>query len=605
MRVADYLVKRIADCGISHVFVLPGGGAMHLNDALTLENRIKAVPCHHEQACGIAAEAFGRIKESSFGVAMVTTGPGATNVLTPVVGAWIESVPLMILSGQVKSTDRLRGRPLRQVGVQEVDILPMVKGCTKYSVTLEKPTQVRKEFERALWEMENGRKGPVWIDVPLDIQGSQIEPESLEPFIPPPAGSDIQSFEQPMNKLEELLKEASRPLILAGHGVRLAGASKNFLKLIERFSIPVVTTWNAMDLISSDHPLCVGRPGVVAPRCANFAVQNCDLLISIGSRLDNIITAYNPRGFARGAKKIVVDIDVNEIAKLDMTIDLRLVMDAGQFIESMLGTELSMSATKIKPWISKCQSWKDRYSTEAVDYQNDEITHAHFVSTLSKCLPENTIISTGSSGLAVESFYLGFRNKSGQRVFLTSGLGSMGYGIPAAIGACLASNSLPMVCVESDGSLMLNLQELATLKGLDLPICLFVMNNQGYCSIRNTQRNYFSSRFMGTDSDHGLWMPNLFKLATAYDLPYKKITSAKTCDAEILEALNLPRPCIVDVNLVANEQLSPKVAALPQSDGSMLSMPLEDMSPLLSLEELEREMLVPLLPQSRLARINQ
>jgi acetolactate synthase I/II/III large subunit len=602
MRVADYLVRRIADLGVEHVFVLPGGGAMHLNDALTLEPRITAVPCHHEQACGIAAEAYGRVKET-FGVAMVTTGPGATNVLTPVVGAWIESVPLLVISGQVKTADRLKGRPLRQTGVQEVDIVPMIRSCTKYAVTIERPQDARRDFERAVYAMLEGRKGPVWIDVPLDIQGAQIDPHTLAGFVPPATTevTDVQLHAH-VKEVVRMIRAAERPLILAGHGVRLAGAAKPFRELIDRLGIPVAATWNALDLIPWEHPLCVGRPGVVAGRAANFAVQNCDLLIAIGSRLDNIITAYNPRGFARAAKKVVVDVDPREIEKLDMDIAMAVPVDALRFVEAVLSDAVSEQCGTKTTWVSRCQSWKQRYAAEPTIAPPGVITHQAFVAALSSAAPSESVVGTGSSGLAVEAFYLGFRNKQGQRVFLTSGLGSMGYGVPAALGACLAAGARPMICVEGDGSLMLNIQELATLKGQGLPICLIVMNNGGYCSIRNTQRNYFDSRFMGTDPAHKLWMPDLAKVAAAFDLPCVTVVNPETLEDDLRNALALPRPCIVDVHLATEEQLAPKAAALPQSDGSMLSMPLEDMSPLLSLTDLEREMVVPLAEQSLTAR---
>jgi acetolactate synthase-1/2/3 large subunit len=573
---------------------------MHLNDALTLEPRIKAVTCHHEQACGIAAEAYGRVKET-FGVAIVTTGPGATNIITPVVGAWIESVPMLVVSGQVKTADRLRGRPLRQTGVQEVDIVPMVQHCTKYAVTLEKAADVRREFERAIYEMRSGRQGPVWIDVPLDIQGSQIEPDSLEGFIPPSA---VVAATEPIDvgRVIALLEQSARPLILAGHGIRLAHAAEPFRALVERLGVPVVTTWNALDLLPWDHPLCVGRPGVVAQRAPNFAVQNCDLLIAIGSRLDNVITAYNPRGFARAAKKVVVDVDSNELAKLDMEITLPIVADAGEFVAALLkAAEAFPLGARCNAWRDRCQSWKRRYPVSG-NAAGQTITHYQAVQAISDAASAGTVFGTGSSGLAVEAFYVGVQNKPGQRIFKTSGFGAMGYGLPAAIGACLGSGGKPTLCIEGDGSLMLNLQEFATLRGLSLPVCVIVLNNGGYCSIRNTQRNYFASRFIGTDPAHGLWMPDLEKVAGAFELSFAKITSPETLDADLRGALSLTRPSIVDVRLATEEQLSPKAAALPQKDGSMLSMPLEDMSPLLPLAALEAEMMIPLTPQSLTAR---
>jgi acetolactate synthase-1/2/3 large subunit len=597
MRVADYLMSRLADAGIDHVFVLPGGGAMHLNDGLACEPRITAVPCHHEQACGIAAEAWGRVA-GTFGVAMVTTGPGATNVITPVAGAWIESVPMLVISGQVKRADLLADRPLRQGGVQEVDIVPIVRSITKYAVTVRDPATIRYHLERALHEMRNGRAGPVWLDVPLDVQAAQVDPAALPGYTP----ETIQTpdLEHSMQRVCELLAAAERPLILAGHGVRLAGAAKRFLALAENLGIPVTTTWNALDLIPWEHPLCVGRPGVVALRAANFAVQNCDLLISIGCRLDNIITAYNPRGFARAARKIVVDVDPEEIAKLDMDIDLRLPVDAGTFIDSMAAHVAALPAKDRSAWRRHCADWKQRYAVgEGEPFRSGgPISHYHFVSALSDAAPPDTLVSTGSSGLGVEAFYTVFRNKPGQRIFLTSGLGAMGYGLPAAIGACLASDKLPMIAVESDGSLQLNLQELATLKAQKLPVCLMIMNNGGYCSIRNTQRNYFQERYLGIDAASGLWLPDLERIAAVYDLPFLRITAAAKLDAALSEALALPRPCLIDVQLMKNETLAPKSAAIPQSDGSMMSMPLEDMSPLLPLEQLRAEMLIPLTPQS-------
>lgn len=597
MRVADYLMSRLADIGIDHVFLLPGGGAMHLNDGLACEPRITAVPCHHEQACGIAAEAWGRVA-GKFGVAMVTTGPGATNVITPVAGAWIESVPMLVISGQVKRTDLLQDRPLRQGGVQEVDIVPMVRSITKYAATIQDPATIRYHLERALHEMQDGRSGPVWLDIPLDVQAAQIDPAELAGYTP--EAKALPDLGGSMQRTLELIAAAERPLILAGHGVRLAGAADRFLSLAESLDIPVVTTWNALDLIPWAHPLCVGRPGVVALRAANFAVQNCDLLISIGSRLDNIITAYNPRGFARAARKIVVDVDPQEIAKLDMDIDLPLAVDAGTFIDALAANTRSLRLPGRPTWRRRCADWKQRYAVGEGKLFSTEgpISHYHFVSALSDAAPPDTLVSTGSSGLGVEAFYTVFRNKPGQRVFLTSGLGAMGYGLPAAIGACLADGRRPMITVESDGSLQLNLQELATLKAQNLPICLVIMNNGGYCSIRNTQRNYFQERYLGIDPASGLWLPDLEKIAAVYDLPFLRIADAANMDAVLSEALALPRPCLIDVRLMENETLAPKSAAVPQPDGSMISMPLEDMSPLLPLRQLENEMLIPLLPQS-------
>ena len=588
-RVADYIADFIAALGVGHVFLLPGGGAMHLNDAVGKHPDLEVVACHHEQAAAIAAEAYCRINEN-LGVAMVTTGPGATNAVTAVAGAWIESVPLLVISGQVKRADLLRGAALRQKGVQEVDIVSVVAPITKYAITIEKPEDIRRELERAAFLARDGRAGPVWIDVPLDVQGAPIDPSTLsgwqaEPAHPHPLDPAA------LAQVRKLLEGAQRPLILAGHGVRLSGAAVAFRRLVETLGVPVVSTWNAMDLLPYEHPLFVGRPGVVALRAPNFAIQNADLLISIGCRLDNIITAYAPRDFARNAHKVVVDVDSNEIAKLDMPIDVAITSDAARFITALAAT---MGADEVRrpAWLQRCRDWKAHYGVnDGKPFpQEGQISHFQFADALSEAVPANTLVSTGSSGLAVEVFYTVFRNRPGQRVFLTSGLGAMGYGLPAAIGACFANGRKPMVAVESDGSLQLNIQELATLRGFNLPICLVVMNNGGYASIRNTQRNYFEGRYVGTGPEAGLWMPDLQELARAYELPFKRIRDAAELSAGLAEAIARPGPMIVEVMLLNDEVLSPKVAAIPQAGGSMASMPLEDMSPLLPLAVLETEM---------------
>ncbi|MDO8892034.1 MAG: thiamine pyrophosphate-binding protein [Sulfurimicrobium sp.] len=601
-RVADFIADFVAGLGVKHVFLLPGGGAMYLVDAVGKHPDIEAVACLHEQAAAISAEAYARINEN-LGVAMVTTGPGATNAVTAVAGGWIESVPLMVISGQVKRADMLRDSPLRQKGVQEVDIVKIVKSITKYAVTVERPEDIRIEMERAAHYARKGRAGPVWIDVPLDVQGAPVEPASLPHWLGEAQDVASKGFSGEIERLQSLLAEAKRPLLLAGHGVRLAGGASLFRELVEKLEIPVVTTWNALDLLPYEHPLLVGRPGVVALRAPNFAVQNCDLLISIGSRLDNIITAYNPRGFAREARKVVVDVDRHEIEKLDMDIALSLEADAKSFLAAWLDAKAPV-CQDWSAWKNRCADWKHRYPVNDGEPfpPSGPISHYQLMDALSDAIPENTTISTGSSGLAVEAFYTIFRNKPGQRVFLTSGLGAMGYGLPAAIGACFSGDCQPMVAIESDGSLQLNIQELATLRAFNLPICLIIMNNNGYASIRNTQRNYFNGRFVGTGPEAGLLLPDLEKVAATYDLPFLRIEDASDLKGMLHQALSQPWPLLVDVRLISNEALVPKVSALPQPDGSIKSMPLEDMTPLLPLETLRAEMDVELSALSLVAR---
>lgn len=587
-RVADYIFSVLADLGVKQVFLLPGGGAMYLNDALVCQERLEPVPCHHEQACGIAAEANGRTSAAGFGVALVTTGPGATNVLTPLAGAWIESLPLLIISGQVKRKDKLNGRPLRQSGVQEVDVVAMAKPVSKYAVTVDDPTKIRYHLEYALWIMREGRSGPVWLDVPLDVQASLIYPEQLPGFTSPLL--DDSGLDDDITSLGQMLKVAERPLFLIGHGIRIAGAADVFRQMAEKLNIPCVFTWNAADLLPWEHPLYVGRPGVVAARAPNFAVQNCDLLISVGCRMDNIITAYNPQGFALHAKKVVVDVDRNELDRHEMVIDLRIEADAADFFKAWKA--VASEPVAVSSWHSQCLDWKRRYPPlDGRIFTGDAISHYQFADVLSEAVPENRLVVTGSSGLAVEVFYTVFRNKPGQRMFLTSGLGAMGYGLPAAIGACLGAGRQATVGVESDGSLMLNLQELVTLKALNLPITLIVMNNEGYASIRNTQRNYFDGRYIATGPEAGLLFPDFLKLCESIGLPGMRIEKTQDLETGLDYSLAQPGPFVCEVRLQANETLYPKVAALPQKDGSMLSMPLEDMSPLLPINIMRQEMM--------------
>jgi len=597
-RVADFIADYLVDIGITNVFLLPGGGAMYLVDAFGRQQQIGIIACHHEQAVGIAAEACGRI-QGNFGVGIVTSGPGATNIITPVVGAWIESIPMLIISGQAKRADLVRNSGVRQKGVQEVDIVSLVKNITKYAITLEKPTDIKLELQKAIFLANSGRKGPVWLDIPLDVQSATINPDLLEAF-QKPAEEELIGYSFNLGEIIKLIKEAKRPLILVGHGVRLDNAVDGFRNLVRILEIPVVSTWNAMDFLPYNDPLYVGRPGVVALRAPNFAVQNCDLLISIGCRIDNIITAFNPKNFALKAKKIVVDVDPKELDKHEMNIDVKLNMGARVFIDLLLKEKDQFGPLSINQWREKCLDWKNRYPVNDGKPFKEELplSHYEFCDMLSEFIPENTIISTGSSGLAIEIFYTVFRNKPGQRVFLTSGLGAMGYGLPAAVGACVANNKEPIVAIESDGSLQLNIQEFATIQANRLPVCLIVLNNAGYNSIRNTQRNYFDGRLVATGLESGLWFPSLEKIAETYDLDYFSITKKDDIKNIIPQALSLKKACIVDVTLNTEEILAPKVAAMAQKDGSMISMPLEDMNPLLPIETLKKEMLTGLSPES-------
>lgn len=600
IRLADYVANRVAAEGVECVFLVPGGGAMHLNDAFGRHPGLKYVANHHEQASTIAAEAYARI-QGRLGCAVVTTGPGATNAVTPCAGAWIESVPLLILSGQVKRSDLMGDSGVRQRGPQEVDIVSIVRPITKYAITVTDPLHIRAILDEAIHLATTGRRGPVWIDIPLDVQNATIVPDELSAFNPGVLTSAAVSASD-VEDVRHALAVARRPLILAGHGVRLSGAAFAFKRLVEELQIPVVTTWNASDMIPFDHPLNVGKPGVVALRAPNFAVQNADVILSIGARLDAVVTAHNLENFGRSARKFIVDVDANELEKFKglPRYEKAICADAADFIEALLSRVNSVVGIDRSEWVSRCGSWKQTFSleTRAPGPVEGPISHNRITQAFSRALPPDCVIVTGSSGLAIEFFYIGFQNKAGQRVFLTSGLGAMGYALPAAIGVHMASSGRPLVCIESDGSLMMNVQELQTLATLRAPVRLFVLNNQGYASIRNTQRNYFDGRYVGSGAGSGLDVPDLRDLAHAFGWGFMRIDNSADLERKILDALGESGPLLIDVQLIRDEALAPKCAAMSLPDGSLRSMPLEDMSPLLSVEELQRNMIATIDPIS-------
>jgi len=600
IRVADYVASFIKKIGVDCVFMVPGGGAMFLNDAIQSKKNLDYVANHNEQASSIAAEAYSRVTEN-IGVAVVTTGPGSTNAITGVAGAWIESVPLMIISGQVKRSD-LKGKSgVRQIGPQEVDIVSIVKSITKYATTIKNPKNIRLELEKAYHQATTGRKGPVWIDIPLDIQAAPIEPSKL---IGLKKLSSKKNSVKLFNKYDEiinLVNSSKRPIILAGHGIRLSKASKDFTKMCKILKIPVVTTWNAMDLLPNSSKLNIGKPGTVALRAPNFAIQNSDLLISIGARLDNVVTAYNPQNFAKNAKKIIVDIDLNELNKFKIKIDLKINLDAKFFIEKLNDKAAKNKIKSFSDWLKKCNDWKKRYTiNDGENFSKGKgISHLQLVDVLSDCLPKNSLIVTGSSGLAIESFYMAFRNKPGQRIFLTSGLGAMGYGVPALIGALNSNKYKEVICIESDGSFLMNLQEILTLKISKKPFKLFILNNNGYASIRNTQKNYFDGRYIATGPESNLFLPDICKLFDSIGISAIKVKNLDGLIDGVTKVLRSKKSIVCDISLRADDTLWPKSAAILQKNGSMLSMPLEDMSPLLSRAQLKAEMIYPLSPASK------
>jgi acetolactate synthase-1/2/3 large subunit len=611
MRLADYVMSFVAQQGVKHVFLLTGGGAMHLNDALARSKDLAFVCNHHEQACAIAAESYAKAT-NNLGVAMVTTGPGGTNAITGVVGAWLDSTPMLVISGQVKRADRMYrpdGTPLgvRQRGSQEVDIVSIVKPVTKYAVTIDDPQTIRYHLERAAHLARTGRPGPVWIDIPIDVQAAPIEADAMRGFDPlelseHKPGNSCELTAQ-VRDLIERLNRSERPFIFAGNGVRVSGAAAAFEKLVRRLNVPVGLTWLAMDLLDDNDTLLVGRPGTVAPRGANFALQNADFVLVIGTRLDPPLMGWDPRQFARGAYKTVVDIDPAELRKLEGAIDNPICADARAFIDRTLQqSDLLLDKNKDRsPWLQRCQDWKTRYPIVLPEHRAPGLVSVyHLAEIIGEEVGANDRIVSGDSGSAIEVFLLAYRARKGRRVFHTAGLGAMGYGIAASIGVCLGSGKKKTICVDGDGGLQLNIQELATIAHLQLPIKLFVLNNQGYASIRASQTNYFGGPNIGCSPETGVSVPDYRKVARAYGLKTAVIEGQGEGESGLRTAvrrvLRSRGPIVCDVRIIPDEIRAPRVTSVQRPDGSFVSKPLEDLWPFLDRQEFAQNMIVEPVP---------
>jgi acetolactate synthase I/II/III large subunit len=602
MKLSDYVIGFVVDLGVKHVFLVPGGGAMHLNDSLSRRDEIEFVCNLHEQASAIAAENYSKAT-NHLGVALVTTGPGATNAITGLVGAWLDSTPCIFISGQVKRADRMYhadGTPLgvRQVGVQEVDIVPIVQSVTKYAITVIDPQSIRYHLEKAAYLAVSGRPGPVWIDIPLDVQAYPIEIETLAGFDPPESATPQAGYDLDRWVSETILalNRSERPLLLAGNGIRLSRAEPEFRALLDALDIPLETTWLAIDLIGDDHPLFVGRPGSIAPRGANFAVQNCDFLLAIGARLDRVITGFNPENFARHAHKVVVDIDPAELRKFGGSVQTEACADTGDFMRALLARRSEIRPNHRLEWKQQCTSWKSKYPLVLPEHRTPDgrVSVYHFAEVLSDALRAGDSIVSGSSGTAIELFLLALRVKDGQRVFHTTALGAMGFGIAAAIGACLGGGRRRTVVVDGDGGFQFNIQELETVARLQLPIVFFVMNNDGYGSIRASQTAFFGEPRIGCDRRTGQTLPDLGSVARAYGLRTDVILGQSDLRAEIDRVLSQPGPVVCDVQIVLDEVRQPRLSSVQRADGSFVSKPLEDLWPFLDREEFRSNMFVPI-----------
>ena len=591
MKLSDFVIQKMEETGVGHVFFVPGGGAMHLNDSLGRSKKLTYVSHLHEQAAAIAAEAYSKAT-GSFGICLVTTGPGGTNAVTGVAGAWLDSTPMLFVSGQVKRADLSTGLGVRQVGVQEVDIVSIVKPITKYAVTVLDPNDIRYEMEKALHIARSGRPGPVWVDLPLDIQGATIDETTLRGFTPEKEASA--DLKDQVAKTLALLDQAERPVMLVGNGVRLSQAIAPFDRLVDELGIPTLQTWLGLDLVADDHPLYRDRPGAVAPRGANFTIQNCDFLLTLGARLDFVLTGYSHPNFARAAKKVMVDIDPNELAKMKTPIDIPVCADAGAFIAEMLHQLEGRKRRDIEPWIEKTAEWRKKWPIVLPQHLIEDAKTSIYglADLLSDKLPEGETVVSGSSGAGIEIFLHALRVKKNQRILHTTALGAMGFGIPMSIGASIAKNNARTVLVDGDGGFQFNIQELQTVARLQLPLKMFVLNNDGYSSIRTSQRGYFK-QLVGADATSGLTLPDLGKQGDSYGIPVRRIETFGALKKQIDEILAAPGPMIIDLVVHPEEERQPRIASKPTASGSMVSTPLEDLFPQLSREEFLATMIIP------------
>ena len=595
MRVADYIWKTLADKGVRHVFLVTGGGAMHLNDALGLERRIKYVCNLHEQACAMAAEGYARASGTP-GVINVTTGPGGTNALTGVMGAWLDSVPMVIVSGQIKRATMITACPnlkLRQLGDQEYNIVDAVKPMTKFAKTVMSVEEVPQVLEDAWRICQEGRPGPVWIDVPLDIQAAEMVPRA-KCEVRSAEGRETGDVGREAVQIAEALKAAKRPAIIVGSGVHNAHCEELFLKVAESLNIPVLTSISGIDLIPSDHPLFFGRPGILGERPANLIMQNSDLFIVLGTRMGIRICGYAYETVARAAKKVMVDIDPNELEKPTFRPDVKICADAGDFLRA-LAVELPSLGPKAE-WLDYCRRMKAKYPVILPEHRarTDYVSSYVLPEAIMRHAPDPLTVVT-SNGIAYTSTFQAIPIRKGMRMFSNEACASMGYGLPAAIGAAFADAGRTVVCFEGDGSIQMNIQELQTLLNYKLPVKLFVYNNGGYLSIKTTQRAFFNGRFMGSEAGSGVILPSFEKIAAAYGLPYFRLKNNQELDAKLPEIFATVGPSLVEVMLDPFEKLGPKAASKKLPDGTMVSAPLEDMAPFLPREEFAANMLIPVI----------
>lgn len=597
IKLSDYIFKFLESHDVKHVFMLSGGSAMHLDDSLGRCEKIQYIPCHHEQSCAMAAEAYAK-SNGKIGVALVTSGPGSTNTITGVAGAFVDSTPCLIISGQAKikqTVHNCSNVKLRQFGVQEINIIPIVESITKYAVTVTESRWIRYYLEKALYLAETGRPGPVWIDVPLDIQTSNIDENELFKFDKSELNENynMNPVEEDVEFVLELIRKSSRPVVIAGHGIRLSRATEELLDFVSRFNIPVVTPFLGIDVIHNDSENYIGRIGTKGTRAGNLAMQNADLIISIGSRLSVSTIGHEYNLFAREAIKVVIDIDPNEHKKETIKIDKFINSDAKKFINKIIELSKDERVKTFKKWLTKCNEWKKKYPVCLPEYERikEGVNYYYFVDRLTRKLNADvSIISDAGS-----SFYVvgqAIQIKKNQRYITSGGLATMGFNLPAAIGVSFANKNKNVVTITGEGSFQQNIQELQTIKYFSLPVKIFVVNNNGYFSIKQTQKRYFNERYVGEGIESGISFPDSKKIAWAYGVKYFKIINNNELDKIIDKVMKYNGPVICEVNSLEGQDIIPTVSSAINKNGIMVSKPLEDMFPFLDRDEFKKEMII-------------
>lgn len=589
IKVSDYIIQRLVDYGIKDVFMISGGGAMHLNDSVGRNENIQYICNHHEQASAMAAEGYARVS-GKLAVVIVTSGPGGTNTITGVIGQWLDSVPVLYISGQVKRETTIASCtdiPLRQLGDQEINIVDIVRPITKFAASITNPMDSRKLLDEAIHIAVSGRPGPVWLDIPLDVQGAMVSEEEMIPYILPKTedltADDLKSS---VETTFQILQKCKRPAILAGHGIRISGANDIFQKLIQKLNIPILSTFSGVDLINTDNPLFMGRVGTVGSRSGNFVLQNCDMLISLGSRNNIRQTGFEWNSYAGKATKIMVDIDKAELEKPTVIPDVAIHSDVKLFLEELEAIFNNYQLPDWTYWVQWCRERKQKYPAVSSEMcrQSDHVNPYHFMKVLTESLDNEACVVAGNGTACVTLFQAGIVKK-GQRYICNSGCASMGYDLPAAIGASFAKGKREIICLAGDGSIQMNLQELQTIVHHRLPIKIFVLNNEGYSSIRQTQDNLFGGHRVACDATSGVSFPDMNRIAAAYGIPSVVIDRSENLQEIIKQILESPGPMICNVHIDPNCKFNPKASSERKPDGTMVSKPLEDMYPFLSREE--------------------